>query len=505
MKGRLIRRPVGLVGILAAAILAAALVSVSGTRLTWRVEIVDGSGDAGRHSSLAIAPNGTLYVLYQDDGGGTLRLATSAGSGWSSEQVTGPGLYTGDTNIAVDTSGALHILYYDQNRDTVRYGVRGPSPGAWNISDVDTGHVDEFSGLVLDRLGTPHVVYTTYSNTLRYAHFTGSSWIREDVDASGPGAAYESIALDRNGIPHVAYFGFGHLRYASRPGSTWIVEDVGGMERASWYVRFGLDRGGTPHIVYYDAKSASLGYARRSPDAWLFSTIDAAGNPGLGTSLVVGPDDRLRVAYYAQLQGVLRYAESVNGTWEIQTVDDDSTVGWEPSLALDPGGAPHVTYYDWTRGALRHAVGLSVLGTRTLGASEVTTSSARLHGEVTSLGSYAAANVSFDWRPLGEADWRRTGTTSLGSADPFEMPLLDLIPGGSYEFRAVVEAGGTMAMGRILKFSTSIPTVPDPLAFLLLSATVTIATIGVVLVALVELDVPSKIKKRGGRRRDGQA
>jgi hypothetical protein len=245
-----------------------------------------------------------------------------------------------------------------------------------------------------------------------------------------------------------------------------------------------------------------LWYAYETPTGWVRSVVDAAGNPGMGISLVIGYDDRPRIAYYAQYLGELRYAERVNGAWEVQIADEDYTVGWEPSLALDGIGAPHVTYYDWTRGALRDAVGLSVLGARTAGVSGVTETTSLLRGELTSLGSYVSANVSFNWRRAGETQWQNTTVVSVTVAGPFEARLTNLSRGTRYEFHSVVEAGGVTKYGRTLTFTTPAPTAQDPIQFLLIGGSIAIAAIGLSLAALVGIGRLS-FKRRGGKRRDG--
>ena len=496
---------VALVGFVLVGLVASVLTPVEATRYAWHVETVDDTGNAGHHSSLAIAPNGTVYVLYQDDDGTSIRLATRFGGSWSLGDVAGPGLISGDTNLALDVQGNLHVSYYDVERGHVQYGMRAASGGPWNTTEVDLGSSDGYNRLALDPLGTPHIAYTTYSNTLRYAHLAGSVWVREDVDPSKPGAEYESLVIDRNGNPHIAYYGNGRLRYATRPGAAWVVEVVDARDFVGQFVGLALDSRGQPYISYYDNPNATLWYAHKTPSGWFRSVVDDVGNPGRGTSVAVGTDDRPRIAYYAQYLGELRYAELVNGSWQIQIADEDYTVGWEPSLALDAAGIPRVTYYDWTRGALRYAVGVFALGARTVGATEVTQADALLHGEVAALGPFARANVSFRWRQAGEIAWRNTTLVSDAPEGPFEARILGLAQGVRYEFRAVVNAGGDTELGRVLAFTTSTPKPLDLVPVLLSGAAIAVAAVGLSLAALTWFRGPLPFRKRGGRRPGGPA
>ena len=492
-------------GFVAAAVILTSLSPACGTSLTWQVQVVDGDGDAGRHSSLAIATNGTVYALYHDNGGAVLRLATLRGGAWSFEAVAGPGYFEGDTTLVLDWRGDLHISYYDAVTTQVRYGRRAASGGPWNLTDVDFGYVDGFNRLAVDRFGIAHVAYSLNNGTLRYAHLSGSFWIRENVDSSVILARYVSLAVDRDGRPHIAYYGNGQLRYASKPDVAWILETVDPRDYVAVSVQIALDSTGRPHFAYYDSIAEAARYATRSLSGWALSVIDPSGDAGRGVSLVVGRDDRPRVAYYARIPADLLYAERVNDTWDVQTVDDVGVVGWEPSLALAPNGTPHVLYYDWTLGALRHAVGLPVLGARTVGASEVTETAALLQGEVTSLDAFSAANVSFDWRPEGEVVWRSASAASLSGPVPFEARIGGLAPGRTYEFRATVEAGGLTEHGRLLTFTTRVLRPLDPAPILLISTSIAVAAMGLSLSAYIWFRGPISFRRRGGRRRSGQA
>ena len=476
--------------------------SVSATRYTWRATIIDSTGNVGRYSSLAIASNGTIYILYLNDDGRILRLATVVGGSPSFEVVAGPGAFVGDTSLALDARGDLHISYYDGNSTYVRYGHRAASGGPWNFTSVDIGYFEGYNRLALDTLGAPRIAYTTLSDTLRYAYLSGSTWIREDVDPSTPGAKFESLAIDRSGNPHIAYYGSGQLRHASKPNLAWVIDIADARDYFGEFASIGISGEGEPSAAYYDSTNGSLWYAEETSTGWSRSVVDATGNPGQGISLVIGSDDQPRIAYYAQYLGELRYAMRVNGTWEIQIADEDYTVGWEPSLALDGNGTPHIAYYDFTRGALRHAVGLSVLGTRTAGASDVTQSGSLLRGEVTSLGHYVSANASFNWRRVGDTQWQNTTPSSTTNTGPFEARLSNLSRGTRYEFRAIVEAGGRTETGRIWTFTTPAPVPQDPLLFLFAAVAIAVAAVGLSLTMLVWLR-PLLFRRRGGRRRDG--
>jgi hypothetical protein len=83
------------------------------------------------------------------------------------------------------------------------------------------------TSLQIDSLGTPHIAFqNTMGNIncyLRYAYFTGSTWVVETVDAAGyyVGWSRVSMVLDKSSYPHIAYMAYlsddwngAQLRYA---------------------------------------------------------------------------------------------------------------------------------------------------------------------------------------------------------------------------------------------------------------------------------------------------
>lgn len=442
----------------------------AGTGLTWSVTVID-TVSTGPHTSLLIASNGTTYVSYLDDSKGLVKLATLTGTGWSTEIVDGPGSFSGDTSLGLDSAGNLHLVYFDALSSVVRYGTRPAHGGSWNLSALDRGLSDGFNRLAVDRFGVVHVVYVLDNGSLRYAYKTDGFWVREYVDPSVLIARYVSIAVDRNGRPHLAYYGNGKLRYASTSGVSWSIEIVDPRDYVGWFASIAIDLSGFPHIAYYDSVSHSLNHAVRFGTSWSRDVIDASGDAGWDISVVTGPDDVIRVAYYARIPADLRYAELRSGVWEVQTVDDEGVTGWSSSIALNSTGSPRVTYFDWSHGFLKYAVGLRVLGTRTVGPSSVTESSAILLGEVTSLGPYGSANVSFNWRQGGMPDWHGTPPVSLAAAAAFNVKLDGLQQGTRYEFRAVAQAGGETAYGATVPFVTGTPPTANlPLILLVVAA-----------------------------------
>ena len=76
-------------------------------------------------------------------------------------------------------------------------------------------------------------------------------------------------------------------------------------------------------------------------------------------------------------------------------------------------------------------------------ASDVTTSSARLNGDLTSLGTASSVQVSFEWWVTGQSVNTTTPQTMTGTG-AFYFDLSALNPGAGYHYRAMVVGHGTV-------------------------------------------------------------
>jgi hypothetical protein len=86
-------------------------------------------------------------------------------------------------------------------------------------------------------------------------------------------------------------------------------------------------------------------------------------------------------------------------------------------------------------------------------ASDVTTNSATLNGNVTSLGTATSVDVSFEWG-LTESYGNETATQPMTLIDTFSANLGNLTPGATYHFSAKAVGNGT-AYGGDMTFTTT--------------------------------------------------
>src|SRR4030042_2984108 len=74
----------------------------------------------------------------------------------------------------------------------------------WHVENVGRGQDGNYTDLVLDNLGYPHIVHSRYMEMLMYTYWDGSAWQRKNIEYVEIGGC-GSIQLDNSGVPHIAY------------------------------------------------------------------------------------------------------------------------------------------------------------------------------------------------------------------------------------------------------------------------------------------------------------
>jgi hypothetical protein len=300
---------------------------------------------------LALDSRGFPHISY---GGGAadLKYARWIGDNWFIDVVDNT-IFCQHTSLALDHHNRPHISYQDHSEEDLRYAYK-TYDGGWDIEIVDSaGFVGDYSSIALDSLGRPRIAYRAQPSFLRYAWWTGKSWVIETADTLGD--YHISLALDRQDRPHIAHFDAGSddLRYTHWTGMEWTTEIVDSQGYVGIRTDITIDSKGNPHISYSSwGAPGDLRYAYLEGGEWIIEFVCADG--GSYTSIELDEWDRPRIAFC----GIddLEYASWEGWAWRIWPwVDTLGTVGWYASLALDRYGNPHIAYFDMSNLMLKYA------------------------------------------------------------------------------------------------------------------------------------------------------
>jgi uncharacterized repeat protein (TIGR01451 family) len=339
----------------------------------WLTETVDGAGDVGGDTSLALAPTHpyTPHISYHDIASDRLKYAYLSGTTWHSQTVDSGGMpnslalaptypYTPCVSYRHYWGG---LLTYACRNDTtwttktvpggMRVGINGTSL-ALEPTPPYTPHISYF-----DSWATRRTLYRTYCSSTVWMN---STWVHEPVEPHrSEVGSWSSLALEPTSphTPHISYNDYynGDLKHAWKSGMIWITETVDSTGDTGLYTSLALDNSGDPHISYFDYTNNTLKYAWLSGTTWLSETVDSIGHSwGRSlTSLELDRADAPYISYYDAINGDLRLARLDGKVWIIQMVDSGGDVGQYSSLALDQVGCPHISYYDATNGDLKYA------------------------------------------------------------------------------------------------------------------------------------------------------
>lgn len=270
------------------------------------------------------------------------------------------------SSLAVDSQGNVHLAYVIEG-DHVKYAFRDATTGKWWNTDLD-GQAS-FTSLALDSQGNPHICYT--QRTLRYAHWNGRIWQKEEISPGAGAIAYYcsvAVSADQSQTPHVTWYqertaqdtNYLHMRHAVLLDGEWLAKTIDwDAQTGKWHTMV-LDQHGHPHLSFDAYVSGQLKYAYQDGDNWVVVPVDSRTQSqqpgrGMGNCLVLTPQGLAMISYFEE--GALKYArQKEDGRWTIETVasvaPSPSWAGYRSVQRLDSKGQPHIVYED--AGILRH-------------------------------------------------------------------------------------------------------------------------------------------------------
>ncbi|MBI1910336.1 MAG: hypothetical protein HYS22_09245 [Deltaproteobacteria bacterium] len=276
--------------------------SQNGNNAAFSYTGIDGIGDVGAGTSIAVDSNNKLHIAYRDTTNSTLKYATNKSGSWVPETIEAGGV---SPSIAVDSNGTVHISHQASNK--VRY-VTGTA-GSWSGQEVlSTGNFAAVgaSSLVVDTNNKVYVVGSNLpSNNLYYTTNKLGSWSSEEKVSDN--AAGASVAVNKTGIVYISFSKSNALTLATNSGSGWNITTIDstmtvGLDAIS------TDSTGHIYICYYDATNKDLKYATNLTGSWVTMTLDSTGDIGNYCDIAIDLNDRLHISYYDATNGRAKYA-----------------------------------------------------------------------------------------------------------------------------------------------------------------------------------------------------
>lgn len=423
--------------------------SAASVGFAWHLSVVEPDVLLYGSTALALDSTGSPVIAFVIAGAG-VRLARPTPSGWQIEGIPGSSGAFGMVSLALGPSDRPILSFFDAQVGEVKFaefdGV------AWRVASIDRAHFEGYTSVALNRTGVPHLAYPAPSGDLRHAYRSSSIWFTEDADPVVVTARFPSIAFDLSERPQIAFYGNGNLQFAHWTGFRWTTEvvDTGSNPQS---VSLAIGPAGVPMIGYRSEEGQDLRLATWNGTAWNWEVVDSGGDTGWDVRLVLDSAGEPHMSYYERISGLFRYAFRSGGEWTIYVVDVAPASGWYSSLALAQDGTPRFAYFSWDEKAVKYAEGGSGFGIRTWPAQSLRPFSARLVGEITSLGSSTAVSTAFEWRKES-GPWTRIPGPSLSAPGFFDVALEGLDPETSYEYRAVANVNGTDEYSAAINLTT---------------------------------------------------
>jgi hypothetical protein len=309
--------------------------------VTWRYEEVEGfqgatgldSGNLGTHTSLVVAPDDVIWVVYYDIGNAALRYARRH------KTVSGRGLEPGGTWVTgvADTGG----------------GSR-PDAGMW-------------ASIALNPEGKPVVAhYDVGQGELRVTRWDGEAFGDDTVlegeeytlqDTGGPSkpadiGKFADLFIAADGTEYIAYYDDAWSRLMLAVGGSagfeqYVIDETADV--GQWPSLHVADDG-TVHIAYQDVEGQNLRYAVGVPGSGGFerTVVDDGELIGADTEIFAN-GDMLSILYFDGQNNDLKQATLAGGSWTTATLagDDGRGLGYHNEVVVS-NGTYYAGCYDYT-------------------------------------------------------------------------------------------------------------------------------------------------------------
>ena len=340
------------------------------------------SSDWGQWLSATKLADGTVGIAYYDrDQGGIgfgVGIPGAEGVAWVHERVDGypqeNGLDAGDrgmyTSVATAPDGTVWAAFYDVGARNLRYGKRiSDETGVrWknDLADVGEGMTQDaglFASVAIDGKGKPVIAhYDRSAQSLRVAHFSGGRFTGEVVDRgedlvpddTGSELVEANVGMYSriryaNGKEYIAYYDKAHgdLKLAvGRSGDYRIHTVDADGDVGAWPDM--LIRGKKVHIAYQDAGKQRLRYAVGQPgDDFEITVVDRGDLVGADTALFF-EDGQPGIVYFDGFNNNMKLARFDGESWSKSTVHRKGAVGFHNEV-ITTGGKTYAACFNYTK------------------------------------------------------------------------------------------------------------------------------------------------------------
>ena len=185
----------------------------------WNDLILDSSENISGFISMGLDPDNHPHISYYDDATNkNLKYVQYTGSTWFQITFDLPDDTGKYSSLAVDEDSNTYISYLDDSNDRLKMVSFRNSDMNTEIEIVDPNtSVSQNTSIALDSHGRPHIAYYDKSKKdLKYARWTGTTWVITTIDSTGDVGKYASLALDSHDLAHISYYDSTHasLKYA---------------------------------------------------------------------------------------------------------------------------------------------------------------------------------------------------------------------------------------------------------------------------------------------------